>query len=79
MPYGDLVIVLSTVLRIKRTLDGPEIDEIIRGLEAEKALAAEHRRRAEWKQCELAAEWFRAQCIPLDAARLLSSAPDQVR
>ena len=62
MPYGDVVIVLSIVLRIKRTLDGAEIDEIIRGLEAQKALAAEQRRRAEWKQCELAADWFRAQC-----------------
>jgi hypothetical protein len=29
MPYGDVVIVLSTVLRIKRTLDGREIDKII--------------------------------------------------
>ena len=28
-PYGDLLIALSTVLRIKRTLDGAEIDEII--------------------------------------------------
>ncbi|MCK1271374.1 MULTISPECIES: hypothetical protein [unclassified Bradyrhizobium] len=27
MPYGDVVMVLSTVLRIKRTLDGAEIDK----------------------------------------------------
>ncbi|OSJ36484.1 hypothetical protein BSZ19_04065 [Bradyrhizobium japonicum] len=76
MPYGDVVMTLSIVLRIKRTLDGTEIDEIIRGLEAEKALAAEHRRRAEWKQSELAAGWFRAQCELLDAARRSSSAQD---
>ena len=29
MPYGDLVMVLSTLLRIKRTLKGAEIDKII--------------------------------------------------
>jgi hypothetical protein len=27
LPYGDVVIVLSTVLRIKRTLDGAEIKQ----------------------------------------------------
>ncbi len=37
MPYGDVVIVLSTVLRIKRTLDGAEIDKIIWEFEAQKA------------------------------------------
>lgn len=46
MPYGDVVMVLSTVLRIRRTLDGAEIDKIIRDVEARKALA--HRRRAIW-------------------------------
>lgn len=48
MPYGDVVIVLSTALRIKRTLDGAAIDKIIRDVEARKALAIEHRRRALW-------------------------------
>lgn len=70
MPYGDVVIVLSTVLRIKRTLDGTEIDEIIRGLGAQKALAAEHRRRADWKRCEEAADWFRAQCDHIGVVRV---------
>jgi hypothetical protein len=70
MPYGDVVIVLATILRIKRTLDGAEIDEIIRGLEAQKALAAEHRRRAEWKRCGLAADWFRSQCDHIDVVRV---------
>ena len=59
MSYGDLVIVLSTVLRIKRTLDGAEIDKIISDVEAGKALAVEHRRRAEWRQREVAASRFR--------------------
>jgi hypothetical protein len=67
LPYGDLVMVLSTLLRIKRTLDGAEIDRIIRDVEARKALAIERRRREDWRKCELAAD--RAGCDPLDAAR----------
>ncbi|UPK39359.1 hypothetical protein IVB18_20315 [Bradyrhizobium sp. 186] len=63
MPYGDVVIVLSTVLRIRRTLDGVEIDKIILDVETREALAIEHRRRAEWRKAELAAECFRAGCI----------------
>lgn len=70
LPRGDVVIVLAAILRIKRTLDGAEIDEIIRGLEAQKALAAEHRRRTEWKRGELAADWFRAQCDHIDVVRV---------
>ncbi|WP_027527043.1 hypothetical protein [Bradyrhizobium sp. Ec3.3] len=71
--------VLSIVLRIKRTLDGAEIDKIILDVEMRKALAIERRRREEWRKAELAAERFRAECDPLDAARLSSSAHDQVR
>jgi len=36
---------LSDVLRIKRTLDGAEIDKIIADVQARKTLAIEHRRR----------------------------------
>lgn len=79
MPYGDVVIVLATILRIKRTLDGAEIDEIIRGLEAQKALAAEHRRRSVWKQAEVAADWFRAQCDHIDVVGVTRFALDPVR
>jgi hypothetical protein len=78
MPYGDVMMVLSIVLRIKRTLDGVEIDKIIWDVEARKALATEHRRRAEWRKAELAAARFRAECDQLDAARLLHIAPDQM-
>jgi hypothetical protein len=46
MPYADALIVLSTVLRIRRTLDGAEIDKIISDLQAAKALATERHRRA---------------------------------
>ena len=53
---------LNTVLRIKRTLDGAEIDKIISDVEAGKALATEQRRRAAWRKRELAASRFRAEC-----------------
>jgi hypothetical protein len=66
MPYGDVVIVLSTVLRIKRMLDGAEIDKIIWDVEAPKALAMERQRRADWRKRELAASRFRAECDHLD-------------
>jgi hypothetical protein len=62
MPYGHVVIALSTVLRIKRTLDGAEIDKIISDVEAGKALAIERRQRADWRKRELAASRFHAEC-----------------
>jgi hypothetical protein len=67
-PYGDVVMALSVVLRSKRTLDGPEIDKIISDVQARKALAAERRRRAEWRAAETGAAEFRAQCVPLHSA-----------
>ena len=48
-PYGDVVMVLSIVLRIKRTLGGPEIDEIVSDVEARKAWAAALARRRGWQ------------------------------
>jgi hypothetical protein len=78
MPYGDVVIVLSTVLRIKRTLHGAEIDKIISDVEAGKALTIERQRRADWRKRGVAASRFRAACDRLDAARLPYLAPDQV-
>lgn len=77
MPYGDLVMTLSIVLRIKRTLDGAEIDEIIRDVETRQALAIEQRRRAEWRTAELAAARFRAECDHLDGT-VVKSDHDQV-
>jgi hypothetical protein len=67
LPYGDLLMALSVLLRIKRTLDGAEIDKIIWEFEAHKALAVERRRRADWRKGELAAERFRAECDHADA------------
>ncbi|UPK35559.1 hypothetical protein IVB18_47780 [Bradyrhizobium sp. 186] len=73
------MIVLSTVLRIKRTLDAAEIDKIIWDVETRKALAVEHRRRADWRKAEVEAERFRAQCVHIGAATVPRSAPDRVR
>ncbi|MBR1332817.1 hypothetical protein [Bradyrhizobium ottawaense] len=78
-PHGDILIVLSTVLRIKRTLNGREIDEIISDVVTRKAMAIERMRRAEWREAELSAARFRASCDRLDALRLPSSAQDRVR
>jgi hypothetical protein len=36
MPFGDVVMALSIVLRIKRTLNGAEIDELISDVQARK-------------------------------------------
>jgi hypothetical protein len=49
MPYGDVVMVLSIVLRIKRALEGPEIDKIISDVQARKAVAIEGERRKQWQ------------------------------
>jgi hypothetical protein len=52
--------VLSTVMRIKRTLDGAEIDKIIWDVETRKALALGRARRADCKSRELSARAFLA-------------------
>jgi hypothetical protein len=49
LPYGAVVMTLSIVLRIKRTLDGQEIDKVIADLQAQKALAVERGRRKRWQ------------------------------
>ncbi|WMT79656.1 hypothetical protein [Bradyrhizobium sp. Ash2021] len=61
MPYGDVVTALSIVLRIKRTLDGAEIDKIIWDVQARKALAAEHARRRDWRRVVENAAKFRSE------------------
>jgi hypothetical protein len=68
------------LLRIKRTLDGAEIDEIIPDVQAHKAMMIEHRRRADWRKRELAANGFQAKCghasaVPLPLPYL---APDPI-
>jgi hypothetical protein len=61
LPYGDVVMVLSTVLRINRTLDGAEIDDLISDVQTLKAQALERRRRVEWCRRELSARKFLAK------------------
>jgi hypothetical protein len=61
LPHGDVVIALSTVLRIKRTMNGAEIDELISDLQTRKAQAAERRRRDDWHKRELSARRFLAE------------------
>ena len=43
-PYGHVIIALSVVLKIRRTLTGAEIDEVIATVMAGFELAAERRR-----------------------------------
>ena len=44
-PYGDVLIALSIVLRIKRTLEGAQIARIIWDVGARRALEIERQRR----------------------------------
>ena len=79
LPYGDVVMALSIVLRIKRTLDGAEIDKLISDVQARKARAIERRRRAAWRMRELNAKRFEAEAHHADAAMAPHLAPDRVR
>jgi hypothetical protein len=49
-PHAPIIMSLSIVLRIKRTLDGVDIDKIISDVQARKALAVEHGRRQRWQR-----------------------------
>ncbi|MEH2475690.1 hypothetical protein V1281_003135 [Nitrobacteraceae bacterium AZCC 2161] len=49
-PYGYVLIALSTVLRIRRTLSGEEIDNVIATTVAGFELAVEQARRRQWRQ-----------------------------
>jgi hypothetical protein len=60
-PYGHVIIALSVVLKIRRTLTGAEIDDVIKTIVAGFEVAAEHRRRAEWRQRERSASSFAAE------------------
>ena len=54
------------MLRIKRTLGGAEINKIIADVQARKAIAIEHRRRANWRGRELAANGFSGEMWPCE-------------
>jgi hypothetical protein len=49
-PHALVIMSLSIVLRIKRTLDGAEIDKIISDVQARTALAVERGRRQRWQR-----------------------------
>ncbi|MDA9501537.1 hypothetical protein [Bradyrhizobium sp. CCBAU 11357] len=59
-PHAPIIMALSIVLKIRRTLTGAEIDDVIAGTHARLQLAAEQARRREWRKGELAAQRFRA-------------------
>jgi len=61
MPYGDVVMALSTVLRVKRTMNGAEIDEPIADVQTYKARATELARRADCRRWELSSRAFLAE------------------
>jgi len=54
---------LSTVLGIKQTLSGVEIDDLISELQTRKALAAEHRQRKEWQRVLESAANFKPERV----------------
>jgi hypothetical protein len=59
-PYGYVLIALSTVLRIRRTLSGEEIDSVIATTVAGFELAAEQARRRKWQRIVENAAEFKA-------------------
>ena len=78
-PHAPIIIALSIVLKIRRTLTSAEIVDVIATTVAGLRTAAERQRRAEWRNAELAAGRFRAECDRLNALRLPSSAQDRVQ
>jgi hypothetical protein len=60
-PYGYLIIALSVVLRIRRTLTGTKIDDVITPALASFELALEQRLRADWQNRALSARNFAAE------------------
>ncbi|WP_369720343.1 hypothetical protein AB8Z38_24620 [Bradyrhizobium sp. LLZ17] len=61
-PHVPIIMALSIVLKIRRSLTGAEIDDVIATTVAGLQLAEEQARRREWRNAELAAERFRAEC-----------------
>jgi len=62
-PYGYVLIALSTVLRIRRTLSGEEIDNIIATTVAGFELAAEQARRRQWQHRVANAGRFKSEAL----------------
>lgn len=64
MPHGAVLMALSIVLRIKRALDGAEIDALIFDVQARMALAKEHVRRRHWRETVERANTFTSDPLP---------------
>jgi hypothetical protein len=62
-PYAPVIMSLSIVLRIKRTLDAHEIDNVIATTLARFELAAEQARRRQWQQCVANAGQFKSDTL----------------
>jgi len=77
-PYGLVAIVLTTALKIRRTLSGSEADEIIANTLAGLGRAEERTRRAEWRQRELSADRFTAEYHHADDSPLPHRGRDQL-
>jgi hypothetical protein len=57
-PRAPIIMSLSIVLRIRRTLTGAEIDNVIATMSAQLALAAERARRRQWQNTVASAAAF---------------------
>lgn len=64
MPHGAVLMALSTILRIKRTLDGVEIDALISDVETRMAQAKEDVRRRHWRETVERAKTFTSDPLP---------------
>jgi hypothetical protein len=62
-PYGYVLIALSTVLRIRRTLSGEEIDDVIATTVAGFELASEQARRRRWQHRVANAGRFKSEAL----------------
>jgi hypothetical protein len=60
-PHGPVIMALSIVLRIRRTLDAVSIDNVIATTLARLELAAEQARRREWQRTLARAAAFKPE------------------
>jgi hypothetical protein len=70
---------LSTALRIRRTMTGEEVDEVIASTLAIWAQAEERARRADCRKRELSAKSFQMECDHVHDASMQHLAPDRAR
>jgi hypothetical protein len=59
-PHALIIMSLQIILRMRRDMSGAELDQALATVLGQFDLAAERRRRADWRKCGLAASGFRA-------------------